>query len=182
MEEYFSWNIPLKFLFDGWNVTTVTGLLFTCIAMFCLAILFEAFRVISLYFHKIFFALPLKVHVSSENLSSPNLSAEQIDIPDSVNYVKSQRRKNHLLQTVVHIVKVATSYGLMLAVMTYNGYIAIAILVGATLGYYLFCHKLEEFAPMLPENQDESITRSTTAISPDPSTQSLIAGPSTVPT
>uniref|UniRef100_A0A2K5K495 Copper transport protein n=1 Tax=Colobus angolensis palliatus TaxID=336983 RepID=A0A2K5K495_COLAP len=44
----------------------------------------------------------------------------------------------HLLQTVLHIIQVVISYFLMLIFMTYNGYLYIAVTVGAGTGYLLF--------------------------------------------
>jgi len=44
----------------------------------------------------------------------------------------------HLLQTVLHIVQVAVSYALMLVFMTFNGWLCIAVLAGAGLGYLIF--------------------------------------------
>ena len=44
----------------------------------------------------------------------------------------------HWLQTLLHVVQVFVSYCLMLAFMTYNAYICIAICIGAGVGYYFF--------------------------------------------
>lgn len=52
------------------------------------------------------------------------------------------RMKNHVLQTILHAARVVLGYFLMLAVMTYNAYIATCVILGAGLGYFLFCHQL----------------------------------------
>lgn len=44
----------------------------------------------------------------------------------------------HLLQTFLHIVQISVSYFLMLIFMTYNVWLCLAVLFGATLGYFLF--------------------------------------------
>lgn len=44
----------------------------------------------------------------------------------------------HLLQTFLHIVQITVSYLLMLIFMTYNIWLCLAVLFGATLGYFLF--------------------------------------------
>lgn len=44
----------------------------------------------------------------------------------------------HWVQTVLHLIQVTVSYALMLIFMSYNGYLAISIIVGAGLGYFLF--------------------------------------------
>lgn len=44
----------------------------------------------------------------------------------------------HLLQTFLHILQISISYLLMLIFMTYNVWLCLAVLFGATLGYFLF--------------------------------------------
>jgi copper transporter 1 len=41
----------------------------------------------------------------------------------------------HLLQTVLHMVQVFVSYCLMLVFMLFNGWLCLAIVLGAGLGY-----------------------------------------------
>ncbi|XP_067940933.1 high affinity copper uptake protein 1-like isoform X2 [Watersipora subatra] len=45
---------------------------------------------------------------------------------------------HHLLQSVLHVIQVTLSYFLMLAVMTFNVYIGLSIVLGAGVGYFLF--------------------------------------------
>uniref|UniRef100_H3B9C5 Copper transport protein n=1 Tax=Latimeria chalumnae TaxID=7897 RepID=H3B9C5_LATCH len=47
----------------------------------------------------------------------------------------------HIFQTLLHVVQVVVSYFLMLIFMTYNGYLCIAVAVGAGTGYFLFSWK-----------------------------------------
>ena len=46
--------------------------------------------------------------------------------------------KLHLLQTVLHMLQVFLGYLLMLAFMTYNVWLCVAIILGAGSGYFLF--------------------------------------------
>jgi len=46
--------------------------------------------------------------------------------------------KVHLTQTCLHMIQVTVSYCLMLIVMTYNVWLILAIILGATVGYFLF--------------------------------------------
>ena len=48
----------------------------------------------------------------------------------------------HLVQVVLHMVQVALSYGLMMVFMTFNGWLCIAVIVGAGVGYLLFGWKM----------------------------------------
>lgn len=44
----------------------------------------------------------------------------------------------HLIQTALHLVQVILAYSLMLGFMTFNVWICLSIISGATIGYYLF--------------------------------------------
>uniref|UniRef100_H2Y852 Copper transport protein n=1 Tax=Ciona savignyi TaxID=51511 RepID=H2Y852_CIOSA len=174
MEEHFSWwNLPLHFLFETWKVNSAVGLVFTCIAVFSVAVIFEGFRLLSVALNNKFHAIPL-VPVCSD-LSDLSI-ANSIEVTDSLEHVRWERTKNHILQTAIHVFKIIASYGLMLAVMTYNAYIAISIVLGATLGYFTFCHKLQH-----PTNiRTEGMSRATTTCTlPEPSSECLIPGSST---
>lgn len=46
--------------------------------------------------------------------------------------------KSHILQTLLHLIQVFVSYALMLIVMTYNVYLVLAVVLGATCGYFFF--------------------------------------------
>lgn len=60
----------------------------------------------------------------SSNVSS-NLNIRIFSIP-------------HLVQTFLHLVQVILAYTLMLGFMTFNAWICLSIIFGASLGYYLF--------------------------------------------
>ncbi|CAK8674603.1 protein SLC31A2-like [Clavelina lepadiformis] len=172
MQEFFRlWNLPLDFLFDSWKVTSTKTLIFTALAAFCVAFLFEGLRVASVTLHRKFFALPLASVPTNESASSTS-SANTFVVKDSLDYVREQWMKNHLIQTFFHVIKVALSYGLMLSFMTYNAYIAIAILAGAAIGYFLFCHQIQVTHS---KKACDSLSRTTTFVtSIDPSLHSLV--------
>ena len=58
---------------------------------------------------------------------------------DSVRSVEtSMFSLGHLLLTSLHLVQVTLAYFLMLIVMTYNTWLCLAVVIGATVGYFLF--------------------------------------------
>ena len=46
--------------------------------------------------------------------------------------------KVHILQTILHVIRLIIGYFLMLIFMTYNAWLCIAVAIGAFLGYWLF--------------------------------------------
>lgn len=46
--------------------------------------------------------------------------------------------KIHLTQTLMHLIQVTVSYALMLIVMTFNVWLVLAIILGATVGFFFF--------------------------------------------
>lgn len=50
---------------------------------------------------------------------------------------------HHIVQSALHVVQVGLAYLLMLIAMTYNGYLFLAVCIGAGIGYYIFgaCRK-----------------------------------------
>ena len=44
----------------------------------------------------------------------------------------------HIIQSLLQVVQVGLGYILMLVAMTFNGYLFLAVCIGAGIGYYLF--------------------------------------------
>lgn len=44
----------------------------------------------------------------------------------------------HILQSILHVIQVGLGYLLMLIAMSYNGYLFLAVVFGAGLGYFIF--------------------------------------------
>lgn len=64
--------------------------------------------------------------------STQNLRAAQKPLRQQI------LNKTHILQTLLHMLQVAVSYLLMLIVMTYNVWLFLAVVLGASTGYFLF--------------------------------------------
>lgn len=45
----------------------------------------------------------------------------------------------HLYQTFLHVLQVFISFLLMLVFMTFNVWLCVAVLLGAGVGYFIFC-------------------------------------------
>lgn len=140
-EFYSFWNLPFKFLFESWTVDTTLTLFFTCLGIGCVALLFEGIRVFRVWVKRRWHVSPL-FPLMSKDFSISGSTSNTVHIIGNASYVRSSRIKNHVSQTLLHVVRLVLSYLLMLAVMTYNAYVSICIVVGSCLGYFIFCHEL----------------------------------------
>ncbi|XP_037078806.1 uncharacterized protein LOC119099831 isoform X2 [Pollicipes pollicipes] len=172
MSMTFHFGVSEYVLFDAWHVTTVGGMVASCLGLFIVALLYEGLK------------------YKREDLLRKNATREQFDtirVPsdggvtevttvsnseygaashdagergsegsdatESRPITASGRRseaacarqrmlsKHHFLQTFLHAVQVVVGYFLMLAFMTYNVWLGIAIVLGAAAGYFIFGSK-----------------------------------------
>lgn len=63
----------------------------------------------------------------------------EASIPAKVPWHKVWCSRMHLLQTFLHVIQVFISFLLMLVFMTFNVWLCVAVLLGAGVGYYMFC-------------------------------------------
>lgn len=127
-----------NFLFKDFNVASVGGLFLLCCGFVALAILFEALKI-----------LHVETKMKSILLRAPlNLSCITTDnvhlLPPEREGTKRKRLLWFLAELGLYVVQIMLGYLLMLAVMSYNGFITIAVILGATLGYCLSGHILME--------------------------------------
>uniref|UniRef100_A0A1A9ZKT7 Copper transport protein n=1 Tax=Glossina pallidipes TaxID=7398 RepID=A0A1A9ZKT7_GLOPL len=139
-------------LFDFWKVTTVWGMVGSAIAVFILALLYEGLKYYREYlFWKTYNLLEYRpvtapqTSAESGNRSAvtPQNSAARVQYVGEVIHKQppSMLSLSHLYQTFLHMVQVTVSFFLMLIFMTYNVWLCMAVVLGAGLGYFLFCWK-----------------------------------------
>lgn len=117
-----------------------------CVAMFVLAIFYEGIKAYRQFLFQNKPKCPTlptsspvsdRVTLSSGQHCPPQADPETLET-GSNSLVKSLLATSHLIQTLLHIVQVTVSYVLMLAVMTFNVWLIIAIVLGAGVGYFFF--------------------------------------------
>uniref|UniRef100_A0A1A9WVL7 Copper transport protein n=1 Tax=Glossina brevipalpis TaxID=37001 RepID=A0A1A9WVL7_9MUSC len=129
-------------LFDFWKVTTIWGMLGSAIAVFILALLYEGLK----YYREYLFWKTYNL-LEYRPVTGPQTSAEAgnrsaVTPQNSAARVHpSMLSLSHLYQTFLHMVQVTVSFFLMLIFMTYNVWLCMAVVLGAGLGYFLFCWK-----------------------------------------
>lgn len=76
---------------------------------------------------------------ADESLSSNTQVAEVSVVKSSVKIVETEMLScGHLMLTALHFLQLTLAYFLMLIVMTYNTWLCLAVVSGATVGYFLF--------------------------------------------
>uniref|UniRef100_H2Y8R4 Copper transport protein n=1 Tax=Ciona savignyi TaxID=51511 RepID=H2Y8R4_CIOSA len=129
MTFYFGTN-GVDILFEAWRVNSVGGMVGACIAVCLVAMLYEGLKVLR--------ESLLKKYAAKEKYSNVNSNGVEPYVETIEPTVSKMLSKPHFIQTFLHLVQVMVSYALMLIFMTYNAYLAISIIFGAGLGYFLF--------------------------------------------
>ncbi|XP_009076151.1 PREDICTED: probable low affinity copper uptake protein 2 [Acanthisitta chloris] len=126
MTFYFSDTAVL--LFDFWNVHSPAGMVLSVLVILLLSMLYEAVKMgKAVLLQRALLALPRSL--SQEALTEP----EEGD----TNPAQSRWFQYHVGQTLFHVVQVVLGYMVMLAVMSYNAWIFLGVIVGSTLGYFV---------------------------------------------
>ncbi|KAJ8725318.1 hypothetical protein PYW07_016276 [Mythimna separata] len=111
-----------EILFKGWNTTNELQLFGSCVAIFVAAVLYEGFK----YWR--------------ETLTAPAeptaCDKREPAAPRSLRALLCSGA--HCVQTALHALQSTLSYLLMLVFMTYNIWLCLAVVLGLTLGYFLF--------------------------------------------
>ncbi|XP_014677854.1 PREDICTED: high affinity copper uptake protein 1-like [Priapulus caudatus] len=123
-------------VFDIWRVDTMSGMIWSALAVFTLALIYEGLK------------------IWQENLlmqaqkACVRYTAYARTSKDRTVYSETRSHGSccsgrlfsvvHVLQTLLHLIQVICSYFLMLVVMTYNAWLCTGVVLGATLGFFVF--------------------------------------------
>uniref|UniRef100_A0A1B6F343 Copper transport protein n=1 Tax=Cuerna arida TaxID=1464854 RepID=A0A1B6F343_9HEMI len=132
---WFDFHIE-DFLFQGLNTNTVSGLLLLCLALIGLAVTFEALKVFQTGIKSALLFPKISINASSSHDDTTLLG----DFSGSI----GRRKVYYFIEVSLYMIQVILGYLLMLSVMTYNGYVSMAILFGFAVGYALFGQTLIE--------------------------------------
>ncbi|KAH8244727.1 hypothetical protein KR038_001917, partial [Drosophila bunnanda] len=146
MAFHFGYNETI--LFSWWHIETVAGLVGSMIAIFLLALMYEGLKYYREYlFWKTYNLMEYRpVTGPQRNPEAPRLPSPAAAAPSPVQFSSSMTRPSmlsvtHLLQTLLHVLQVTLSFLLMLIFMTYNVWLCLMVVLGAAVGYFLFCWK-----------------------------------------
>uniref|UniRef100_U3JSG7 Copper transport protein n=1 Tax=Ficedula albicollis TaxID=59894 RepID=U3JSG7_FICAL len=110
------------------------GMVLSVLVILLLSVLYEALKMgKAVLLQRALLALPRSL--SQEGLSEPQ---EEEDTPaDGVSRLVPRWFWFHVAQTLFHVLQVVLGYMVMLAVMSYNGWIFLGAIAGSTLGYFM---------------------------------------------
>jgi len=149
MSTFFHTGCDETILFEFWKIDSIGGLLGSMIGIFLMAMLYEGLKVLREYLLQ----RTLK-HGPSHHHSFDNSTGLRVPLADGHNggdtpegstatdTVRTFLRPHpfsvsHTLQTFLHMVQIFISYLLMLIFMTYNVWLALAVILGAGAGYFV---------------------------------------------
>ncbi|CAG2174738.1 unnamed protein product [Oppiella nova] len=151
MKMYFHTGYEKMVLFEKWVATTDGAMFGVCVFFFVLAVVYESLK----YYRQVHSAKALSLlggHVHEENGTAASSTTTQDSGPSAADKYERPLTTTrdrivrpaikrlsvaHLWQTFLHILQVFISYLLMLAVMTFNVWICLSIILGAGVGYFL---------------------------------------------
>ncbi|KAK7741114.1 copper transpport protein [Diaporthe eres] len=118
MSMLFTWDTNnLCIVFKQWHIRTTPGLLFSLIAVVLIGMGYEALRAGTRRYEVIM--------------------ARRLDSTPRQNKAQASQR-THLVKAVLYAVQTFYAFMLMLIFMTYNGWVMVAVTLGAFFGYLVF--------------------------------------------
>ncbi|KAI8138758.1 Ctr copper transporter [Fennellomyces sp. T-0311] len=125
----FNWQVKdVCVVFEWWHIHTATGLFLSCLVIFGIAAGYEYLRAKSSALDQ---AWHIKKYDGSDDEGDGLLSRATVTPPKLT-------KRQELMRSVLYAILVAISFWLMLVFMTYNGYLMIAVVLGAGFGHYVF--------------------------------------------
>ncbi|XP_076998929.1 protein SLC31A2 [Tamandua tetradactyla] len=135
MEMHFIFSDEVVLLFDFWSVHSPAGMALSVLVVLLLAVLYEGIKVGKVkLLHQALMNLPS--HNNQQLVEEADQASEGSDSP----LVSRNRRRwflCHFGQSLIHIAQVVIGYFMMLAVMSYNTWIFLGVVLGSAVGYYL---------------------------------------------
>ncbi|XP_077986864.1 high affinity copper uptake protein 1-like isoform X2 [Glandiceps talaboti] len=132
---YFHFNADVTILFSRWHVTNASQLALSCFMVFFMAFFYEGLKVLRHWLLLKYIQSPKKKSEAEVIPSENQAILKKGDKPDKHITMCSGF---HLIQTALHLLQMALAYSLMLIFMTYNAWLALAVLIGLVFGHFLF--------------------------------------------
>ncbi|XP_011269081.2 probable low affinity copper uptake protein 2 [Camponotus floridanus] len=136
MHKWYWFGVNLdNFLFPGYNITTIWGLVATCLGLAALAVFYEAMKIFQIHLQQI------RIKSVSRTASTSSESSSLLSKVTPKNfrsYTRCATCSKWTVQILHWFLHTTLGYILMMVVMTYNAYFTIALIIGGALGYWIF--------------------------------------------
>ncbi|XP_073820067.1 copper transporter 1B [Musca autumnalis] len=137
-------------LWEGWMTSTVTEFVFSALALFLAAFIYEALKFTREFFlrravrgeaERVALELQSKTATPSTQVTSSggacHGSTSLAPIREK-SYAQRILSTPHLIQTFFNLIQIIMSYLMMLVFMTYNYWLCLAVVLGLGVGYFFF--------------------------------------------
>ncbi|KIX02617.1 uncharacterized protein Z518_08559 [Rhinocladiella mackenziei CBS 650.93] len=138
----FTWSSKdLCIVFRQWRVTSTFSLILSLFAVVLLAAGYECIREISRRYEQSYHAR-MSAYSTSASSEPPQLNESSSLLGIGRDSKAAEERKGTIIKAGLYAVQVFYSFFIMLLFMTYNGWVMLAVAVGAFVGYILFGRNL----------------------------------------
>ncbi|XP_006865796.1 PREDICTED: probable low affinity copper uptake protein 2 [Chrysochloris asiatica] len=133
---HFIFSDEVVLLFNFWNVHSPTGMALSVLVVLLMAVLYEGIKVgkVKLLYQALA-SLPTPTHQQQFIEETDGESIGSDLLPDS--RTRLRWFLCHFGQSLIHVAQVVIGYFMMLAVMSYNTWIFLGVVLGSAVGYYL---------------------------------------------
>jgi len=136
MNMLFTWDTTnLCIVFEGWRVNGTASLIWSLLGVILLTAGYELVREASRRYEA---GLQRKVKAADLNAAMEPDAHERSSLLYPGRNVRESQRNSRVIKAVLYAVQVFYSFFIMLLFMTYNGWIMLAVAVGAFVGYLAF--------------------------------------------
>lgn len=124
-------------LFACWHTTSLQEMTGSCIAVLAMAVVYEGLKAARQWLKEAAVKRG-RNHQEDSGRETPVDDVPMILRTPSFFSGRRLRFLHHLVQTLLHLVQFALGYMLMLIAMTFNVWLFISVVFGASLGYFIF--------------------------------------------
>ncbi|KAH3710666.1 uncharacterized protein LOC127858372 isoform X2 [Dreissena polymorpha] len=146
IKDYFFTSTDInKFIFKQFNFQGNAEVFGCCVMIFAITLVLEAGKALLFYLQLRLRQNPLTYGDTAETSIQDNRSfasgstlLSSLAIPANLDQIRRHRIKYHVSGYLLHTLNLLLGYLLMLAVMTFDAYIFIAVILGSGIGYFVF--------------------------------------------
>ncbi|OAQ99313.1 hypothetical protein LLEC1_06066 [Akanthomyces lecanii] len=141
----FTWDTTnLCIVFKQWHIRSTPGLVASLVAVVLIAMGYEGLRATCRMYEKSMAARVDSAPSRNHLRLHPRKDASEEAVTETTPFLRSGQNRDqlshrsHLVKSLLYGFQNFYAFMLMLVFMTYNGWVMVAVSVGAFLGYYVF--------------------------------------------